>query len=176
MFEDTSECTCQVIDMSPGGAAIIVPDRRVLGESVVLYLDHIGRLDARIVRHMDKGFAVSIEGISFKKRDKIASQLIWIANHKALCLPEDRRHERYVPDEKDTVLRLLDGRVIPSELIDISISGAAVKVGDDRPDMGDCVVVGQLRGRVVRSFAEGIAVEFSIVQTKRSLSEYILPN
>jgi hypothetical protein len=50
MLEDRREFPCQVIDMSPGGLAMIAPQCGRLGERVVAYVDHVGRLEGSITR------------------------------------------------------------------------------------------------------------------------------
>ncbi len=47
MLENRREYPCQVINMSPGSAALISPVIGEVGERVVAYLDHIGRVEGR---------------------------------------------------------------------------------------------------------------------------------
>jgi hypothetical protein len=74
-------------------------------------------------------------------------------------MPEDRRHERIVPRIPHTTLILPNGREFIARMIDVSISGAALTVAVDLPT-GTPVTVGLTRAQVVRSFPNGIAVEF----------------
>ena len=93
------------------------------------------------------------------KREKLADQLTWLANRQSLGLPEDRRHERITPRDRYTMLRLANGREFTANLIDISISGAALSV-DFQPPLGARVVIGSTQAQVVRHLDFGIAVEF----------------
>ena len=93
------------------------------------------------------------------KRDKLASQLAWLANRQALGLPQDRRHERIAPRDRYTILQLPNGREYTATLIDISVSGAALNVDCEAP-IGARVVVGSTPAEVVRHVNCGIAVEF----------------
>src|SRR3984885_5027048 len=104
MLEDRREFPCQVVDMSPGGMAVIAPQCGRLGERVVAYIDHIGRLEGLIARIFPSGFTMTIAASS-RKRDKLAAQLTWIANRDILNLPEDRRHQRV--NSRDQTTRLL---------------------------------------------------------------------
>jgi hypothetical protein len=158
MLANRQEYPCQTVDMSPGGVQVTAPVKGGVGERVVLYLEHIGRLEGEVARHLDCGFAMTIAATP-RKRDKIASQLTWLANRDALGLPEDRRHERVVPRTPMTVLRVESGREFPAQLIDISLSGAALSI-ENKPPLQAPVVVGRTPGRVVRHFQGGIAVEF----------------
>jgi hypothetical protein len=57
------------------------------------------------------------------------------------------------------MLRLANGREFTASLIDISISGAALKA-DFQPPLGARVVIGSTQAQVVRHLDFGIAVEF----------------
>src|SRR6187551_1306635 len=96
MLADRREFPCQVINMSPGGIAFMAPVAGEVGDRVIAYVDHLGRLEGKIARTFQNGFAMTIAATS-RKRDKLASQLTWIANRHILNLPEDRRHGRFAP-------------------------------------------------------------------------------
>src|SRR4051812_19434761 len=55
MLEDRREFPCQVVDMSPGGMALIAPVIGQPGERVIAYIDHLGRLEGKLARHIDNG-------------------------------------------------------------------------------------------------------------------------
>ena len=162
MLEDRREFPCQVIEMSPGDAHIIAPASGQVGEKIIAYLDHICRIEGTIIELIDGGFHMEVK-VSPRKRDNIAAQLTWFANKDILNLPEDRRHDRQVPDIRHSSIILDDGRKYNCKIIDISLSGAAIEI-DVRPQMGTPVTLGRMRARVVRHFDDGIAVEFSSVQ------------
>ena len=107
-----------------------------------------------------------------RKREKLAAQLTWIANKHELGLPEDRRHDRLTPRVTRTELKLEDGRRYPCRLMDLSLSGAAVDI-DIRPPIGTAVQLGSMRGRVVRHFVEGVAIEFLTLQSREALTEFL---
>lgn len=162
MLADKREFPCQVIDMSPGDAKVIAPVSGLPGERVIIYLDHLGRVEGSILELIDGGFHMDLVA-SPRKRDKISAQLTWLANRDLLNIPEDRRHERVVPDIRHSSIVLEDGRRYNCKITDISLSGAAVEM-DVRPALGTPVTLGRMRARVVRHFQDGIAVEFASVQ------------
>ena len=43
MLPDRREFPCQIINMSPGGLALLAPGIGNVGDRVIAYLDHIGR-------------------------------------------------------------------------------------------------------------------------------------
>jgi PilZ domain-containing protein len=160
MLADRQEYPCQTVNVSPGGALLVAAAPGKIGERIVVYLEHLGRVEGVITRHAPQGFAITIAATP-RKRDKLASQLTWLANRSALGLPEDRRHERIVPRRPSTVLRLESGREFPAHLVDVSLSGAALSVAH-KPPIGAAVTVGRTPARVVRHFQDGIAVEFRL--------------
>jgi hypothetical protein len=158
MLASRQEYPCQSIDMSPGGLALVAPVKGLIGERIVIYLEHVGRIEGQIVRHTELGLALSIAA-TIRKRDRLASQLTWLANRHSLGLPEDRRHERIVPRHTAVLVKTADGRDVTARLIDVSLSGAALKLSDP-PVIGTVITLGKTPGRVVRSFEGGVAVEF----------------
>jgi len=162
MLADRREFPCQVLEMSPGDAVVIAPVSGGLGEKVIAYIDYIGRIEGSIIDPVDGGFAMDVVA-SDRKRDKMAAQLTWLANKDVLNLPEDRRNERVVPDNRHSTVVLDDGRRYNCKIIDISLSGAAIELAV-RPAMGTPVTLGRMRARVVRHFQNGVAVEFASAQ------------
>src|SRR5438045_975392 len=77
MLADKNEYGCHVVNMSPGGVMLNVPQVGEVGEHVIAYIDHIGRLEGKIARTFENGFAMTIEA-SMRKRDKLAAQLTWL--------------------------------------------------------------------------------------------------
>jgi len=162
MLADRREFPCQVLEMSPGDAVVVAPVAGTAGEKVIAYLDQIGRVEGTIQESTEGGFVMDVAASS-RKRDKMAAQLTWLANKDVLNLPEDRRHERVVPDNRHSTVVLDDGRRYNCKIIDISLSGAAIELAV-RPAMGTPVTLGRMRARVVRHFQDGVAVEFASAQ------------
>lgn len=171
MRANFEEYDCTVTAMSPGDVMIESTARPTEAERIVAYLDHLGRIEGRVAETTPNGFRVTLKATD-RKRDKLAAQLTWIANKHELSLPEDRRHERHQPRNARAEIMLQDGRRYPCRIIDLSLSGAAIDI-DVRPALGAQVTLGTMRGRVVRHFEEGIAVEFSTIQPADALSPFL---
>lgn len=169
MRADHSEHDCIVDTMSPFDAVISSGNRPEVGERIVAYLDYIGRVEGKVTEASMRSFTISINATD-RKRDKLSAQLTWLANKHELGLPEDRRHERVAPSNPVSEIRLDDGRRYPCRIIDLSVSGAAVEI-DVRPAFGTMVVLGNMRGRVVRHFQEGIAMEFMTIQPEDAINK-----
>ncbi|MEZ5875429.1 MAG: response regulator [Hyphomicrobiales bacterium] len=82
--------------------------------------------------------------------------------------PEDKslapgfkpRAERFKIEQGMTIITLGNGQAHSCHVVNLSLSGAALKL-DQRPPIGEYVFVGCTSGRVVRHTDEGIAVEFT---------------
>jgi hypothetical protein len=156
MLEDKREFPCRTADMSSGGASLVVPVRGDIGERIIVYLDYMGRLEGVITRHTDVGFAV-VFILTGPKRERIADQLTWLLNRDCLR-EEDRRHERIVPLLRHCIMSE-NGQEHLVKLIDVSVSGAAITT-DRKIPRDTKIVLGSTRGRVIRTFENGVAVEF----------------
>ncbi len=163
MLESRREYPCQSVNISPGGLAILAPVMGNLGERVVVYLDQLGRVEGTVSRQFQNGFAIAFSA-TVRKRDKLASQLTWLANRQILGLPEDRRHDRVSARIPRTVITLDNGQQVVARLIDISTSGAGIST-DLKLVMDQRIVVGKLPAKVVRVFEGGVAVEFGRILT-----------
>ena len=171
MLQDRREFPCQVINMSPGGLALLAQGIGAVGERVVAYLDHIGRVEGKITRIIDNGFAMTVSATP-RKRDKLAAQLTWLANRQILGLPEDRRHDRIVPRNPRSTMILPDGTAILCRIVDMSLSGAAI-ASEQRPELGTLITLGKTPSRVVRHVEGGFAVEFTRMQHPDFLEENV---
>jgi hypothetical protein len=171
MLADRREFPCQVINMSPGGMALIAPVGGIPGERVIAYVDHLGRLEGKIARLLQNGFAMTISATA-RKRDKLAAQLTWLANRHILSLPEDRRHGRIVPRNPVGRLIMPNGVNITCRIIDVSESGAGIAT-EERPPIGAIVTLGSVPGRVVRHLEEGFAIEFTRLQHPDALEDNV---
>src|SRR4051812_40270699 len=171
MLSDRREFPCQVIDMSPGGMALVAPVSGNPSERVIAYIDHVGRLEGTVVRAMPNGFAMTIAATP-RKRDKLAAQLTWLANRHILGLPEDRRHGRLVPRNSRPTMILPNGSSVPCTIIDMSLAGAAV-YADTKPPPGSLIMLGRTQARVIRHREDGFAVEFTRLQHPDFLEENV---
>lgn len=128
------------------------------GSKVVCYLDGIGRVIGTVSKRLAKGFELSFE-TSQHKRDKLADQIIWLANKDKLGLTDQREHKRYEADGPAQV-RLPDGSILNCRVMDISLTGAGFEAIGRAPCFGDLIQVGQLRGEVVRSQGRSFGIRF----------------
>src|SRR5437667_3806307 len=149
MLPDRREFPCQIVNMSPGGLALLAPGIGNVGDRVIAYLDHIGRVEGKITRIIDNGFAMTV-GATARKRDKLAAQLTWLANRDILNLPEDRRHDRIVPRNPIAMLTLEDGSKLTCRIIYMLLCGAAI-VAEDMRTPKSMIMCGKVQEGVVHN-------------------------
>lgn len=170
MRQDRREYPCQVINMSAGDVAMLAPVQGEIGEHIVVYIDQIGRIEGEVSRTFTGGFAMRIQATSYK-REKIANQLTWLINRDRLNLAEDRRYERVVPKNPFIKIKLPDGTEQNCRVLDVSLAGASVAI-NPKPKVGSNVVLGLMRGRVVRHHEHGVGIEFLDVQDQAAIRRH----
>ncbi|XSG82226.1 MAG: PilZ domain-containing protein [Methyloligella sp. ZOD6] len=170
MREDKQEFPCRIINMSAGGMAMLAPVACEKGERIVAYLDNFGRIEGTVVRCFEGGFAIKITA-SAVRREKIANLLTWAVNQENLGLSSSTRiHERTIPNNPESKLILPDGESLECRVIDVSLSGASLAV-DPKPAIGTEVVLGRMRGFVVRQHDNGVAIQFANIQNPDSIAQ-----
>ncbi|KAB2696968.1 PilZ domain-containing protein [Brucella intermedia] len=167
MLENRSEFPCVIKRMSPGTAQMsgIATPRN--GERIIAYIDHVGRIEGIAHEVTSEGFHILL-ATSEQKKDKLSAQLTWLANKHELALPEDRRHERVVPHKNRQNITFADGTQRLCRIADLSLSGAAIE-SEFKPAIKSSVMLGPIRGTVVRHFQDGFAIEFATIQTSATL-------
>jgi len=158
MLPDMSEYPCQISELTVDGAvfaANAVPEKNT---QIVAYIDEVGRVEGLSGEPVQGGFRVVFSHTG-QRKERFASRLAGRAGKNTTAGTDLRRHARFMPSDRQSHISLPDGRVYPCEIIDISLSGAAVKV-DVMPSLGTHIMLGKMRGRIVRYVEAGIAIEF----------------
>lgn len=160
MLPDASEHPCQVVRLTPDGAVFLAGFAPPADLDIVAYIDEIGRVEAVTGASVEDGFAVSFR-IAASRRERIEARIRSLhgASPEEEEVPQ-RRHLRHEGTAGASHITLPDGRVYPCEVLDVSISGAAVSI-DVIPALQTSIVLGKMRGRVVRYLASGIGIEFT---------------
>ena len=157
MFDETDH-SLKTTNVSCGGAVVMSKVMPPEGQEVVCYFDDLGRVMARVVRHLSDGFAVVFEA-SAHKRDKLADRLVWLVNHKKFNLDDERAAPRKAAGGPALVTRA-NGSKLQCRVIDISLTGAAFEYEGATPFVGEVVRAGSLKGEVVRSVTNEFAIHF----------------
>ena len=158
MLPDTSEHACKVFGLSVEGAIFSSDLSPPAGLPIVAYIETIGRVVGVSGDPMEGGFKVNFT-IAGNRRERLASRLASLNTKGKEEESEPRRAPRYKLSDSSSQLCLPDGRVYTCEVLDVSLTGASVKT-DILPTLGTCIVLGKMRGRIVRYTDQGIAIEF----------------
>ena len=157
MLPDMSEHPCQVTDISIAGATFITQTPPAPGLSLVAYLEELGRIEAMSGEAIPGGFRITF-AVKGSRLEKLESRIKWLGQRQT-GEDEGRRHARFEPRDNQSQITLPDGRVYNCEVVDISLSGAGIKV-DVMPSLGTYVMLGKMRGRIVRYLENGVGIEF----------------
>ena len=150
MLPDRRESRCRVIGLSPSGAVLVTPERAEIGAVIIAYVNGLGRLEGKVAGLSAAGLHVAFDedGAQAQRlREKLKAQG-----------PDGRRAPRVALSNTQSGI-VVNGISLTAKVRDISLTGAALET-EARPEIGAIILVGRMRARVVRHFAEGIAVEF----------------
>ncbi len=169
MLPDQTEYVGRLENISVGGLAIKAEIQPALDETIIFYIDDLGRFEGHVVRHIDGGFATEF-AISEMKREKTATTLTWLLNRDVVDDNNARRYPRSLLMKK-AVLKRDDGREEECEIIDMSLGGALLRV-QTVPPIGDIINIGKMEGRIIRHSQEGIGIEFlNVSLPKRQITK-----
>ena len=164
MLPDSSEHPCQVVQLSPDGAVFLTSTAAPpAGLRIVAYLDEIGRVEAVTGDPVEGGFAVSFRS-SGQRRERLQSRIRALrgasADDAEVADRRDPLHQGTHEGSGASHITLPDGRVYPCEVMDVSVSGAAIRT-HVLPAVGTFVLLGKMSGRVVRYLDRGVSIEFT---------------
>lgn len=169
MLPDMTEHACQVSGLSIDGAIFLSSQVPQGGLQIVAYLDGVGRVEAISAEPVSGGFRVMFPA-GGPRRERLEQRLkVLLGDDPGAA---NRRHARFEPKDTQSHITLPDGRSYRCEVLDISVSGAGVKV-DVMPSLGTYVMLGKMRGRIVRYIETGIAIEFVKPLDRSQLSEQV---
>jgi PilZ domain len=158
MLPDMSEHACQVLDLTLAGATFITSDVPPLGMAIVAYLEDLGRVEVVSGEPVPGGFKITYAA-SGTRLERLQQRIAYLID-RAEGAPDQRRHPRFEPKDKHSSITMPDGRSYNCEVLDISVSGAGIKT-DVMPSLGTFLMVGKMKGRVVRYLENGFAIEFA---------------
>jgi hypothetical protein len=172
MLPDTSEHPCQVSQLSVEGAIFSSDLAPPVGLPIVAYIETIGRVVGMSGGAADGGFKVNFT-LAGNRRERLASRLASLRKTPEEEESEPRGAPRYQLSASSSQLSLPDGRLYACEVLDISLTGASVKT-EILPSLGTCIVLGKMRGRIVRYTDQGIAIEFVNPLDHAALAKHIV--
>ena len=157
LTEKGVECSAIVLNMSAGGAMLRTKFPPAFGQSIVLYIDQIGRVEAKVVRSGHNSFAVSYPKRR-AKQVKIADNMTAAINNRRRGA--DRRNTPRIQHDAPATVHLEDGRQMTCSILDISLTGASLEISP-RPPLGTHLILGRMNAKVVRRHDKGVGVVFT---------------
>jgi len=148
---------CTLVDISPGGAAVTCRHNLAPGDTVVLYVDELGKFEGAVVGHA--GQRVSIRFDQSERARKRAMEKIALFKHGRLKEVPAMKAAIYAYDPVMSRFSWSDGRTADCEILDISLTEASLRT-DTRPRLNDIIHIGLSSARVVRHHRDGIRIEF----------------
>jgi hypothetical protein len=154
MLPDMSEHPCQVTNLTTTGATFLTDKIPPIGLTIVAYLEELGRIEAVSDKAVPGGFRISF-ALKGARLEKLESRIKWLG-------------ERPANSEKAAGTRARAATVITNHLPDSRFTvrsrrhiriGAGITV-DVMPSLGTYVMLGKMRGRIVRYLENGVAIEF----------------
>ena len=159
LLSDGQEFACIARNITMTQAEIHIRRYIPPDTTLVLYLDVLGLVHARLGRIVPGGYMVSLN-IARERRAEFASRLE--KAELATDVPEERVAPRIVPKERSITIGMPNDHKISGEIIDLSTSGVAIRMMP-KPGIGVMVTVGQKSrlATVVRHTSDGIAAQFN---------------
>jgi len=158
LLPDGTERACEVTAIDPDSALFLGDEAVPEGTALIAYIEDIGRVDGTAGEPADNGFWVNLS-FAGNRQPRFVRHLRWLIRRERGLAAAERRHTRYEPSSKSARFALPGGREQPCEVIDISMSGAGLR-SQLKPSIGSPVTLGRMKGRVVRHFEGGFALEF----------------
>ena len=150
------EYDCVTVDFSSAGMHFRAPAPPRPGDSVVVYVRDLGRVQGRVVRRMRDGFIIEVAAKGLKA-ERLAQK---IARLRAEGAQDRRLFPRVAPEGAIIPVRCADGRNQMAAIIDVSETGIAFRT-DFALKVGERVEIGEQTGIVVRLFAGGASAKFT---------------
>jgi len=165
--------TCRTNRISPYRMMVDVPVVGKVGDYLTSFFPDFGKLDGTISDIRPGCFLLELD-VTYAMREKLANKLTWLEGKQNDPKIFDRRqHPRVIPALSRSTLTLADGAIHECNVIDMSVSGAAV--ANPLPlEIGTPLAIGACVGRIVRVFAGGFAIEFVEVQNQHDLERLII--
>ncbi|MEM9810931.1 MAG: PilZ domain-containing protein [Pseudomonadota bacterium] len=139
-------------DLSVSGAALAGEHEHVIGDRITLLVPDLGRIPATMKRANQDGFSVKFRGGKWPRVALADKLTVLLHDHDGARSPR-------LPVSGDTVLEFEDETLVHATVTDVSKDGASLDCAV-KPDLGENVLVGRKRGRVVRHREGGIGVSF----------------
>lgn len=154
---DETETSCELINLSGGGATLKSERELPPGKHMVLYIEGFGRYEG--TTFLDSSGTPALDfAIGELKRKRLIEMLYQFVSRGLAGIAELRRYARAPSSYIGEIVRE-NGNRLPCDILDISLDGVSLKT-EGRPLIGEVVALGHSLGRVVRHHRHGIAIQY----------------
>ncbi len=152
----------RLVNISPGGMALIVDAEVVPGDAVVVRLKGLDVIEGTVARTFPDGFAVSF--LLSKRRRAALTEKLMLMNNAPFAdgLGDQRSAPRHKASDSRAVCRLSDGASLYVKIIDMSVDGVSVDA-PRRPPIGSEIFIGRHRAVIVRHTPRGFVAVYEDV-------------
>lgn len=147
---------CEVFNLGADGALVTCDASIDRTRHVTLYVDHFGRLECRISHVTGKHLALEFL-LDPAKRERLRNMLVANGADGVAALRPLRRYPRMAAPNTFELVRE-NGETIGCEVIDASLDGVSLRTAARLP-VGEIVLAGKTRWRVVRHHEHGMAMQ-----------------
>jgi len=176
MLTDKQDHLCSTSTISEHSVTLDAETAPELDEPVIVYLQHLGRLEGRAINVCPEAFTLDLD-TNKMQREKINAHLTWLENWHIAERPRVRRHERIVPIHRFCTVKSTNGHEQIVKLIDLSLSGAAFQLhGRCAASLmvGSHVELGSRGARIVRIDRNSAFAEFDLGIDAEKFDESIM--
>lgn len=166
MCNDRHEHAGMLVDIGIGGARIQSHFIPLIDETIIVYIDHIGRFEGVVLRRSDEEFAMRMT-ISPAKCDRLENAIRRFfaeqipdakLSDRRLKLSDRRQAARQqVAGRREITANMDDNIAFRCVVENISLTGIEISTSAQL-DLGQRVTVGRFEGRVVRKTKAGYAL------------------
>lgn len=158
---DGVHVVCEAVAMTARGLIVACEAAVQPGENIIVNFRGLGEIGGVVDRGDDGWFVLDVRESS-ERLAALSWRFLWTIRRQAEGAPERRLSERIDQSLRQIVLKSKDGRETPGEMIDLSATGAAIRLGAASPYfwVGQEVFLGARSGLVRRHFTGGIGIEF----------------
>ena len=161
LLPDGFRHVCEAVEISPQGLKIVCEAPTELGDALSAHFRDLGEIRG-VVESRGEGWLVLALQEPPERLETLARRLAWCVRRHAEGAAERRRSPRVEQTGRVASLKTADGREIVAEMLDLSQTGAALRLPANAPFfwVGQEVRVDGALAKVRRHFAGGIGVEF----------------
>lgn len=153
--------TCTIVSISASAMRVETDEAVALGQAIWIDVEGFGPVRASVETVRHDGFLCHTL-LNEPARKRLGTWVAWLARRNARGERDKRVFMRSRPYDSRTTVAFEDGEMVAVLLRDVSRSGAAV-ISEHPALPGTPVMIGQVLGRVSRTFSGGFAVEFERV-------------